>query len=267
MTLKKNWIWLLGIFCLVIVFSFFLVPKDLIPNFFRFLKAGIYIIEGPEQEGDFLPPQTQTLEKPYPPLKFLINNGAQFTNCPFVDLSLSAGSNVKRMAISNNPEFKGLDSTGQIPYQSSYEWNLCRAKEICPEGEYPVYVRFYTQGGQPSETISQSIIYRKEKEIPKEILEKKPTIISFTRDLFLGARGEDVRELQRFLNSQGFILAETGPGSPGNETTYFGPLTHNAVIRFQEKYASEILTPLNLIKGTGYVGENTRAKINEILGK
>ncbi len=40
-----------------------------------------------------------------------------------------------------------------------------------------------------------------------------------------------------------------------------------AVIRFQEKYASEILAPLGLQKGTGYVGYATRTKVNQILGQ
>ena len=58
-----------------------------------------------------------------------------------------------------------------------------------------------------------------------------------------------------------------------NQTVYpeglitgnFLSLTKSAVIRFQEKYASEILNPLGLEKGTGYAGERTRAKINQLL--
>lgn len=39
-----------------------------------------------------------------------------------------------------------------------------------------------------------------------------------------------------------------------------------AVIAFQEKYASEILTPNNLKRGSGYVGIATRTKLNSLYG-
>ena len=66
--------------------------------------------------------------------------------------------------------------------------------------------------------------------------------------------------LQQFLKNQG---ADIYP--EGLVTGYFGNLTRLAVKRFQEKYASEILTPLGLSSGTGYVGLRTRAKINLII--
>lgn len=85
------------------------------------------------------------------------------------------------------------------------------------------------------------------------------------RNLTVGSRGEDVRTLQRFLNSYGVSITSDGPGSPGDETDYFGALTQTAVIRFQESHADEILYPANLSSGTGFVGPATRTLINRVL--
>jgi hypothetical protein len=79
-------------------------------------------------------------------------------------------------------------------------------------------------------------------------------VSTITRDLELGMEGEDVRTLQKYLNTHGYIIAQTGPGSPNNETTRFGPATHSAVIRYQNAH----LTQLGIRNGTGYVGVKTR---------
>lgn len=95
------------------------------------------------------------------------------------------------------------------------------------------------------------------------ILTLAQTNFVFTRDLSLGASGEDVRTLQKILNVNSLTkVAGSGPGSPGFETTYFGSLTKSAVKKFQELHAIEILAPVGLIFGTGYVGARTRAFLN-----
>ena len=84
---------------------------------------------------------------------------------------------------------------------------------------------------------------------------------SITQDLYFGMEGNlQVRCLQEFLKVQG-----GGLYPEGLVTGNFYTLTEKAVIRFQEKYSEEILSPWGLTKGSGYVGETTRTKINQLL--
>jgi len=93
-----------------------------------------------------------------------------------------------------------------------------------------------------------------------------PSNYTFDTNLKYGTLSQDIKYLQIFLNADPSTqVSQTSYGSPGNETIYFGPKTLKAVIRFQEKYASEVLSPWNISNGTGYVGTSTRKKINQLL--
>jgi len=76
------------------------------------------------------------------------------------------------------------------------------------------------------------------------------------RDLQYGLRIEEVRALQKLLNAHGFVVANSGGGSPGNETVFFGPATRSALIRFQK---ANTIAP-----AIGYFGPITRAKFQAL---
>jgi hypothetical protein len=79
-----------------------------------------------------------------------------------------------------------------------------------------------------------------------------------SRNLSFSSSGDDVKILQEFLVKEN-VYPE------GLVTGLFASLTKQAVIRFQEKYASAILHQFTLSRGTGFVGPATRKKINELL--
>jgi len=80
-----------------------------------------------------------------------------------------------------------------------------------------------------------------------------PVGLSSCPDMEVGFLGECARMLQTYLNSNGFIVATSGPGSIGSETEVFGSATQGALVRFQ---VSKGITPAQ-----GYFGPKTRAVI------
>ncbi len=90
---------------------------------------------------------------------------------------------------------------------------------------------------------------------------------TWARNLSIGSSGDDVRQLQRFLNGNPQTqVASSGAGSPGNETTYYGPATARAVSKFQELHSAQILAPIGLTSGTGGFYTSTRNQANNVCG-
>ncbi|OHA74566.1 MAG: hypothetical protein A3A32_02730 [Candidatus Wildermuthbacteria bacterium RIFCSPLOWO2_01_FULL_48_35] len=156
-------------------------------------------------------------------------------------------------------------------------------------GSYPSYVLSWTvkiSGGEETEPIiverprPQTGVSYTAAELQRKIAEIQQTIAAlraqlaaaqggtvsgvsscgpFEKNLYYGMKGAEVSCLQDFLKKQGPDIYPEGLVT-GN----FLGLTKAAVIRFQEKYAYEILAPLSFSHGTGFVGSMTRAKINKL---
>ncbi len=76
----------------------------------------------------------------------------------------------------------------------------------------------------------------------------------FINNLSSGMVHPDVKELQKYLNTHGFLVAQNGPGSIGNETIKFGALTKSALIKFQ---IANKISP-----AVGFFGPITRGVVN-----
>ncbi len=79
----------------------------------------------------------------------------------------------------------------------------------------------------------------------------------FGKNLETGMIDPDVKELQKFLNNNGFVITDTGPGSPGQETDKFGAFTRNALMKYQ--------IANGFVPALGYFGADTRSAVNRQL--
>ncbi len=105
-------------------------------------------------------------------------------------------------------------------------------------------------------------IYQDLLSTPQEITKRYhvqgvPPGFTFNNNIRERATGIAVSYLQAVLNTDPTTrVAASGWGSRGRETRYFGEGTRSAVLQFQRKYGIPV---------TGFIGEQTRAKLNEIL--
>lgn len=161
-------------------------------------------------------------------------------------LSFHFGDDVTQIIISEKSDFR---STVYIGATTTIEWQR-------PIGN-SIFVKFCNRYGNCSDTLTQTLASSTVLFVLPPPLPVASTTISFrytfTRDLTLGARGEDVRELQKLLNAQNFPVSLTGPGSFGNETDFFGPATKAALITYQ---IAKKISP-----AIGYFGQLTRTSM------
>ena len=185
----------------------------------------------------------------------ITSKGTSITSNRIVNLNFNAGADIKKMAISLTGDF---NDASQEDYSPTKQIDLCSKlsglvkNPTCPDGQYTIYVKFYTYYGRASDIVSTKINLVTTPQF------SKPTSI-FTKDLRLGSRDNQVKILQQFLNQNGFKLVNRGAGSPGNETDYFGKLTQVALTQFQE--ANKGKAP-GLVNEKGYLGLITRQFIN-----
>ncbi len=198
---------------------------------------------------DATPPSTTPSIPTVPSANGLIvfgENNALIVELQEFLINAASGSESARLARSGATGYFGaITEAALIEYQ--------RAAKLTPSGvvDSATYTQIFalTGEGDSSETLPEG-----ETETAGST---NPSQVTFTRDLETGMTGEDVRELQKFLNTHGFPVAESGVGSVGNETDYFGSLTRTALSRYQ--------TGANISPAVGYFGPITRAKINSLL--
>lgn len=121
----------------------------------------------------------------------------------------------------------------------------------------PSFYKFNLEKG--GKILEQQGFYLNQKGFRVKIQEKEE--ILFKKNLKYKDQGEEVKELQKCLAQDKKIYPK------GEINGYFDLKTKEAVIRFQEKYALEILKPIGLKRGTGEVKEITRRKLNQICSK
>ena len=202
-----------------------------------------------------------------------INGGAATTATPSVTLSLYA-TGAYTMEVSNSPAFIG---SAWVPYATALPWELAQNP-----GTQTVYAQFKSVGGTVVGSAQASIDFVSASSVstvssPSQSsatttasltaelanLESQLAILQaqangtasltapfvFTRNLYFGITGNDVKQLQLFLISQNSGSAARKLKAHGT-TEYFGTLTQNALIEFQKK--------AGIKPASGYFGAITR---------
>lgn len=195
-------------------------------------------------------------------LGFVLNEGAALTTNPLVQVRFLADlSTIRGYSLSLDPAFR---------YASLIDLHQATTTFVLPNqpGLYTVYGKLFSKTGHASAGFRTTIEYRPNRSVSPSVpvlMMPIRSVFVFSRTLRPGSKGEDVHQLQRFLNTSNFLVATKGAGSPGQETTYFGPALTRAVKRFQEAHREQILTPVGLTAGTGLFATKTRQLVQRLI--
>ncbi|XOB41106.1 MAG: ABC transporter substrate-binding protein [Candidatus Nealsonbacteria bacterium] len=173
---------------------------------------------------------------------FFNQNNSKVLSDENVRMALSYGTNKKELIetlfLDHGKEINSPilpDIYGFQEPTKVYEFDIEKAKDILEKAGF-----ITTEQGTREKTV------------------KKELSFVFKSTLTVGSQGAEVKELQKCLSKDPEIYPE------GKISGYFGSQTKAAVIKFQEKYKEDVLTPFGLEKGTGDVKSKTREKLNEV---
>jgi len=206
-------------------------------------------------QGTFLVPYVTEYQNNTKEVGFLPLSALQVANFEIADF------NNKATALILIPSLQ-TKQTGFTNIEETYPYFLKALVDLPGVNDLPV-------NNQPNETDELTQLLAKIALLEKQIALLKvqlaqavnnanSSVVSggIESNLKQGDTGEQVRLLQTWLAKDTAIYPQ------GLVTGYFGPLTKAAVIKFQEKYATDVLAPWGLSAGTGFVGATTRAKLN-----
>ncbi len=144
--------------------------------------------------------------------------------------------------------------------EKSYDWKNIKIIDILLGGKttnIKEKIKIPEKSSNAEISIKSNEQDNKKKKEVEVTVEKKEEIKKylFRYNLAFGIIARDVKNLQEYLNNNGYEIAKSGLGSPGNETESFGRLTREALIRFQKAN--------NLSPAIGFFGKDTRDFMNK----
>lgn len=172
------------------------------------------------------------------PIDFRLNDGSGATMNPLLQVTFSVDpATVRGYSLSLDPAMK--NSSLQM-YTPTTTFQLPNTP-----GQYTVYARLFSSAGYSSSLLSHTIqfgaVATSGTSVSSGTQNSTTTSLcapmTFARSLKQGSTGDDVKALQQFLNANGFVIAKSGTGSKGKESTSFGAATKKMLQAFQKAHA------------------------------